>query len=90
MTKAIFDLCYKNGEYTDRNGDKKGRWLKIGTVFESDKGLSMLLDMVPAGAVAPVWISLFPIKDKNAQNDSAPVGNNAQSADDADSDAVPF
>lgn len=67
MAKPLFDAMVKNGSYKDRDGNEKARWLKIGTVFEGDKGLSMILDCVPVGVVGPVWVSFFPVKEKGQQ-----------------------
>lgn len=82
MAKPMFDAMVKNGSYKDRDGNDKARWLKIGTVFENDKGLSMILDCVPVGVVAPVWVSFFPVKEKGQQSqqqDNSPAD-----------DSVPF
>jgi hypothetical protein len=38
-----YDLAVKVGEY-EKNGEKKGRYKNIGTVFEGDKGMYLLLD----------------------------------------------
>jgi len=64
MAKPVFEACVKTGTYK-KNGEDKPRWLKIGTVFEGDKGYSMLLECVPVGVQSPVWVSLFPIREKN-------------------------
>lgn len=34
-------------EYTDRNGDKKTSWVRVGTAFEKDGRISVLLDAYP-------------------------------------------
>jgi hypothetical protein len=38
-----YDLAVKTGEY-EKNGEKKGRYKNIGTVFEGEKGPYLLLD----------------------------------------------
>jgi len=46
-----YDLVVKVGEYTDGQGQTKGRFKNIGVVMESDKGPYILLDRTfnPAG-----------------------------------------
>lgn len=84
MAKPLFDAMVKNGSYKDRDGNEKARWLKIGTVFEGDKGLSMILDCVPVGVVAPVWVSFFQVKEKGQQ------AAQSQQSNDPYSESVPF
>lgn len=65
MATPVFDAMYKSGSYVDNEGNTKGRYLKVGTVFQDDEGrMSMILDSVPVGAQAPVWVSFFP-RDRN-------------------------
>lgn len=84
MSKPVFDAMVKTGSYKDRDGNDKNRWLKIGSVFEGEKGLSMLLDCVPVGVQAPVWVSFFEIKPKG---DRAQTDNSGR--DDTES-GIPF
>jgi hypothetical protein len=46
-----YDLVVKVGEYTDGQGQTKGRFKNVGVVMESDKGPYILLDRTfnPAG-----------------------------------------
>lgn len=44
---------------------KKKQYLKVGTVWESDKGLSMKLDALPVGQDWSGWISFFTPKPKD-------------------------
>ncbi len=82
-TTATHDLCIKTGEYTDRNGETKGRWLTIGTVFKHDDGGSSIkLDCVPIGVPDwGGWVSVFKREPKEgagqqaSQNFQAPDQN---------------
>ena len=38
MATKAYDLAVKTGEYTDRNGQTKGRWLNVGSVMKTDDG----------------------------------------------------
>lgn len=66
---ATHDLCIKTGEYTDRNGETKARWLNIGTVFRHDDGGSSIkLDCLPVGVPDWAgWVSVFKKKPREDQ-----------------------
>lgn len=66
MAKKVYDAVATIGEYTDRNGATKKRYLNVGSVFESDKGLSLKLDAVPIGGEWSGWISFFVPNERNA------------------------
>tara|TARA_R110000822_G_scaffold151980_2_gene291115 strand:- start:665 stop:907 length:243 start_codon:yes stop_codon:yes gene_type:complete len=63
MAKLKYELKVKNGTYKDRNGQEKNSWLKVGSCFESDKGLSIKLDSVPVNFDG--WISMFEPRPKD-------------------------
>lgn len=45
-----YNLVAKNGEYEDKNGDKKTRWTKVGVVMETKTGgLAAKIEMFPVG-----------------------------------------
>jgi len=66
MPKKIFDAVASVGEYTDRNGQQKKRYVNIGAVFESDDGkyMSLKLESIPVGPNWSGWISFFEPKQK--------------------------
>lgn len=61
MTKVVYDACIKTGTY-QKDGQEKVNWLKIGAVFENEKGLSLKLDAFPASGTDGCWIKLFPAR----------------------------
>lgn len=71
-TRKIYDLAVKVGEYTDRDGNKKGRYMNVGAVLEKDDGgRFMMLERTfnPAGAPNPdgrttVLLSMFEPRDR--------------------------
>lgn len=73
MTQATHDLAIKTGEYQS-NGQTKGRWLKIGTVFRHDDGgTSIKLDALPVGLPDwGGWVSVFPRDQQQGQGGAAP------------------
>jgi len=83
-----YNLVAKNGEYKDKNGDTKARWIKIGVVMETKTGgLAAKLETIPLN-----WDGFANL----AEPDLAPVkemakGNayQAQPLDEMDSD-IPF
>ncbi len=44
--------------------DDKPNYVRVGTVFETAKGLSLKLDSIPAGGEWNGWISLFEPKPR--------------------------
>jgi hypothetical protein len=78
------DITVKIGEYQDRNGDTKGRWLRIGTVFRHDDGgTSIKLDAMPVGVPEwDGWCSVFKREQRDqqgqGQGQGQPRGNNGQ------------
>lgn len=62
MARPTHDLTIKTGEYQDRQGHTKGRWLRIGAVIRHDDGgTSIKLDAVPVGLPGwDGWVNVFP------------------------------
>ena len=99
MTQKTHDLAIKRGEYTDRNGETKGRWQNVGAAMKNDRGQTfLLLDRAfnPAGIPNPdgydsVAISAFPVDNQGGggQQQSgqggAPTGDPGPQDDD-----IPF
>lgn len=44
MSRKTHDVCIAIGEYTDARGEKKKRYLNIGTMMAGDNGSFLLLD----------------------------------------------
>lgn len=65
------DLAVKNGEYQDHNGETKGRWVRIGTVFRHDDGgTSIKLDCLPVGI--PDWNGWVSVFKREPKGDAPP------------------
>lgn len=43
MTKKLYDLAVKTGEYRDASGQTKGRWQNVGAVMQSDDGNKFIM-----------------------------------------------
>jgi hypothetical protein len=70
-----YDLSVKTGEYTDGQGQTKGRYMNIGVMMENDKGPYILLNRTfnPAGVPGNsdrdnIMVSLFEPRDGQGQN----------------------
>ena len=57
-----YDVVAGIGEYQDRDGNTKVRWLNCGSVFQTEKGFSLKLDCVPVGGDG--WFKLFEPRKK--------------------------
>lgn len=71
--EKIFELSVVTGSYTNQQGEKKNRYLNIGSVMKNDKGMFMFLNrsFSPAGITAKegsesIIVSMFPPKQKEA------------------------
>jgi len=91
--RPTHDLAVKTGEYTDRQGQTKGRWLRIGTVIKHDDGgTSIKLDAVPVGLPDwDGWVNVFKREERQApgqgggRSEPAPAGAQEDFEDD-----IPF
>ena len=92
MAKVLYEATAIVGE----RKDGKPNYVRIGTVFETAKGLSLKLDVIPAGNGWNGWVSLFAPRPKDGQGSSrAPaagkVDNDAlRRAADGEDDSIPF
>lgn len=75
-----YNICVKR-TYTDKIGNEKSSWPRIGVAFESDKGISGIIEMIPAGN----WDGRFSLFAADEQK--APV---KQTASDPFDDDAPF
>ena len=66
------DVC-QGKAYTDRNGEKKKKWIQIGAAFTNDQGqISIKMETLPiADMNGEVWLSLFTPKPRNGQQPQA-------------------
>jgi len=68
MSQIKYEAVATIGEYKDRNGETKKRYVNIGKVFENDKGqLSLKLDTIPVDPNWSGWVSFFEPKERQDQ-----------------------
>lgn len=69
MAKKRWDVV-ATLRYTKRDGTEGKQYLRCGTAFEGDKGISMQLDAIPLRDWDG-WLSLYEPKQKDAPKTSA-------------------
>ena len=94
-SKVKFEAVATIGKYTDNQGQEKKRYLKCGTVFESEDGrLSMKLDAMPCGPDWSGYIQFFDIKPREGQQRAEQPKQSSMPPpryeEDDDSSAIPF
>jgi hypothetical protein len=47
MSKLMYEVKVRSGSYTDKDGNEKGRYERIGSVIETKNGPMLKLDAVP-------------------------------------------
>ena len=68
MSKMTHNVTATIGEYTDREGNTKKRYMKCGAAFTGDDGrMSIKLDAVPCGEWSG-WFNLYPKEDEYKQS----------------------
>ena len=62
--RKVADLVATVGEYTNKAGEKKKRYVKSGVVFEDDEGRrSHKIDAIPVSPEWSGWFSEYPVDD---------------------------
>ena len=92
-TTKIYDLAVKTGEYTNGQGETKGRYQNVGAIMQKDDGGKFIMLerwFSPAGVPNPenrsnVLLSMFPPKDASGvgqaqQQQRAPASPRASGA----------
>ena len=86
MSKMTHNVTATIGEYTDREGNTKKRYMKCGAAFTGDDGrMSIKLDAVPCGEWSG-WFNLYPKEEERAAVSTEPA--RAQAPDRGDE--IPF
>lgn len=104
MATKIKDLAVKTGEYTDRDGNTKGRYENIGVIMQKDDGGKFMMlkrTFNAAGVPNPdnrdtVLVSMFDPRGNDGQQQQQPSQhqqakqNGYQTQPTDDGDDVPF
>jgi hypothetical protein len=97
-SRKLYDLAVKTGEYTDNQGQQKGRWQNVGAVMTSDNGgqFVMLAKWFNPAGVADakggesILLSCFEPTKAGAHQQSAPAPRQAPAPTFDASDDIPF
>lgn len=72
MATKLFDLAVKTGTYNDKDGNEKGRYENVGSMWKGDNGEYLVLKRTfnPAGVPVKegsdsIFISMFAPRDDN-------------------------
>ena len=102
MSKKLYDLVVKVGEYTNSQGEVKSRYKNVGSAMQGDNGTFLIIDRAFNFAGVPnpenrdsVIVSCFEPKDnQQAPQQSArpqqPAPQQFKADDDFDDSTVPF
>jgi single-stranded DNA-binding protein len=98
--RKVADLAATVGEYTNKDGEKKKRYVRVGVVLEDEQGRrSHKIDAVPVSPEWSGWFSEFPVdnsnrppqqRSKNADEFFNKGKQQEQPATQQDDDDVPF
>ena len=67
MASVIGDVVFPAGKYV-KDGQEKTRWMKVGILLETDKGMRIKLDAIPVvTGDSGLWLSVFS-KDNKPQS----------------------
>lgn len=94
MSAPTHDVVATIGEYTDRDGNKKKRYLTCGKCFTDDQGRqSLKIDAIP-GPGWSGWLSLYPVEKQAPRQAPDPRPRTAAAPPPADTaeeeDDIPF
>lgn len=94
MSAPTHDVVATIGEYTDRDGNKKKRYLTCGKCFTDDQGRqSLKIDAIP-GPGWSGWLSLYPVEKQAPRQAPDPRTQRSAAApppdDDGADDDIPF
>ena len=90
--KKVGNIVAKTGSFTDRGGNEKNRWQKIGVMFEGDDGSHYgIIEAVPVGTEWTGGFSVFPDDDKGKKEKPAEGDSGGREDVGGDfNDRVPF
>ena len=90
MATKKYDAVATVGEYKNRDGDTKKRYVNVGAVFENDDGhLSLKLETIPVGPNWSGWVSFFVPKERGTSAPVSATESGAVRGSDFDGD-IPF
>jgi len=83
MSKKRYDVVAVTGQYRDKDGNEKNRYMNCGAVIRTDKGFSLKLEAIPIESNG--WFMLFEPKEKDKAQPAETPANDEPFDDD-----IPF
>lgn len=81
-SRKAYDIVTVTGEYKDRDGNTKKRYINLGVIIEHDDGgLSLIMESIPVGWTGKAYLYKPKSKDGGEAKTSVPEGV---------SDEIPF
>lgn len=84
MAKKLYNVVAITGKYTNRQGEEKNRYVTIGAVIQTDKGMSLRLEAVPVGWDG--WAGLY----EPQEEEQKPAARKPAPSQSRDFDDPPF
>ena len=80
-----YEVSAVTGKYTDKDGNEKSRYTKVGVILETRNGLMLKCESIPVG-----WDGWAYVNEPRAQDDKPRPSRSAPAAPDFPSDDPPF
>jgi hypothetical protein len=64
-----YEVVANGGTYTNKAGEEKKRWVKVGVVMENDRGMSLKMESIPVNWDG--WAILSEPREKPQSDDSS-------------------
>jgi hypothetical protein len=64
---VAYEVISVTGTYTNKQGEEKKRWTKVGVVLQGKNGLSLKLESIPVG-----WDGWATLAEPKAKDDDLP------------------
>lgn len=88
MAKKLYNVVAITGKYTDRQGNEKNRYLTIGAVIQTDKGMSLRIESIPTGWDG--WAGLYEPQEEEQQKPAPQRTSKPAPSQSRDFDDPPF
>ena len=78
MAKVINEIKVASGKYTNKSGEEKTSYQRIGSIIETKKGPMLKIDSIPVidGGWSG-WAYIFEPREQQKQNEGFPLDDDA-------------
>lgn len=85
---AKYEVSAVSGKYTDREGNEKNRYVRMGVVIEGKHGPMLKIESIPVGWDG--WAYLNEPRERDAKPAARQASNSAPQPADDPNDDIPF